>query len=112
MAAGTNPAHGCSVPGGEACPTRPTAARPRSSPPPVPLASAAPRDGPRPSCHVFTDGARVAAGRHRLRGNLPGVPHVGHVRAPLLQRAVGRCQRAYRACVSRVWASRRVVLGV
>ena len=70
-------------------PTRPTAARPRSSPPPVPVASAAPRDGPRPSCHVFADGARVAAGRHRLLGNLPGVPHVGHPRALLLQRAVG-----------------------
>ena len=56
---------------------------------PWPVASAAPRDGPRPSRHVFADGARVAAGRHRLRGNLPGVPHVGHLRAPLLQRAVG-----------------------
>ena len=26
-----------------------------------------------PSRHVFADGLRVAAGRHRLRGNLPGV---------------------------------------
>ena len=60
-----------------------------ASPPPVSVASAAPRDGPRSSRHVFTDGARVAAGRHRLLGDLPGVPHVGHLRALLLQRAVG-----------------------
>ena len=32
----------------------------------------------------------MAAGPHRLLGNLAGVPHVGHPRAPLLQRAVGR----------------------
>ena len=32
----------------------------------------------------------MAAGRNLLLGNLPGVPHVGHLRAPLLQRAVGR----------------------
>ena len=39
---------------------------------------------------MSADGVRLAAGRYRLLGNLPGVPHVGHVRAPLLQRAVGR----------------------
>ncbi len=58
----------------------------------VPFASAAPGDdgdGPRSSRHVSADGVRLAAGRHRLLGNLPGVPHVGHLRAPLLQRAVG-----------------------
>ena len=31
----------------------------------------------------------MAAGRDRLLGKLPGIPHVGHLRAPLLQRAVG-----------------------
>ena len=74
-------------------------------PPPVSVALAAPRAGPRSSRHVFADGAYLAAGRHRQLGNLPGVPHVGHPRAPLLQ-------RAYRACVSSVRASRRAAFGV
>ena len=82
-------------------------------PAPWPVVSAAPTDGPRPSGHVFADGAQVAAGRRRLLGKLPGVPHVGHPRAPVLQRAVGGLRkRAYRACVSSVRASRRVVLGM
>ena len=53
------------------------------------VASAAPRSGPRLSRHVFADGVRVVADRDRLPGNLPSVPHVGHLRAPLLQCAVG-----------------------
>ena len=72
---------------GEACP--PERRRLDHASSPWPVASAAPRAGPRPSRHVFADGAHVAAGRHRLLGNLPGVPHVGHPRALLFERAVG-----------------------
>ena len=38
--------------------------------------------------HVFADGFRAEASSDLLPGNLPCVPHVGHVRATLLQIAV------------------------
>ena len=86
------------------------------------VASAAPRRGSRPSRHVPADGVGAATGRDRLPGNLAGVPHVGHLRPPLLERAVrllparvprlrvepaGLSPRRAR-CVTRVGGGRRV----
>ena len=76
--------------GGQGVPSSPSGGGSVSPPlAPASVASAAPRDGPRSSRHVFADGARVAAGRDRLLGNLPRVPRLGHLRAPLLPLAVG-----------------------
>ena len=56
----------------------------------VPVASAAPRSRFRTARHVFADGVSVAAGGERLLSNLVRVPHVKHLRATFLQRAVRR----------------------